>query len=153
MRSFRRQISFLAYCLLLLFVALPLSAEDSSLEQLAERALSAREKMMQHNATAADVYAFLALCTENLIYEDPVVNVRMEDKKQIREAMLHFLGRTGDVKIVITQHLAVANVVVFEQQVSFQDNQNAGKTTARRQITLLEFEAQKVRRIADYWAR
>jgi hypothetical protein len=148
-----RILVYIAFCVLWVFIVLPASAEDASVEQLAEHALGARKKMMQRNATAADVDAFLGLCTDNLIYEDPVVNVRMEDKKQIREAMLHFLGRTGDVKIVITNRLAVANVVVFEQQVSFQDKQNAGNTTIRRQLTLLEFEGPKIRRIADYWAR
>lgn len=123
-------------------------------EQIAERALAARERIMQQHATVADVDAFLALCTDNLVYEDPVVNVRITGKTQIREGMLGFLGVTRNVRRSVTRRIAAANVVVLEQAVSFEENEgNVWKPRKRDQVTVLEFDGTKIRRLADYWAR
>ena len=146
----------MAFGLLLFLVALPVFAEGSlqGMEQVAEHALAARQRMMQQGATAGDVDAFLAFCTDNLVYEDPVVNMKIEGRKQIREGMLGFLGLSRNARMVKTKRIAVANIVVFDLVVSFQEKQDsAWKTTTRHQMTILEFEGSKIRRLADYWAR
>jgi hypothetical protein len=141
------------------FLAVSFAAEaaPSDLEpiRIAEKAMAARQNAMQEKATAADVDAFLAFATDGLVYEDPVVNVRMEGRDSIRDAMVHFLGAGRNASIVVTQRIAAANVVVLEQTVSLETKGADGRWTprTRRQVTLLEFEGTKIRRLADYWAR
>jgi hypothetical protein len=146
-----------ALCLLLFVIVTSISASNSpaQLEPVAERALAAREKMMQQDATAADVDAFLAFCTDNLIYEDPVVKMEIEGKEQIRKGMVAFLGVSRSARIVVTKRIAAASVVVLEQTVSFEAKQpdDSWKPQSRDQVTIFEFEGLKIRRIADYWAR
>ncbi|MGC2193241.1 MAG: nuclear transport factor 2 family protein [Terriglobales bacterium] len=117
--------------------------------------MAARQKLMQQNATANDVDMFLTFGTDNLIYEDPVVNVKIEGRDQIRKGMLAFLGASRNARIAVTKRIAAANVVVLEQVVSFEEKQpdNRWKPRSRRQITIFEFEGFKIRRIADYWSR
>ena len=69
--------------------------------------------------------------------------------------MVHFLGAGRKASIVVTQRIAAANVVVLEQTVSLETKGADGRWTprTRRQVTLLEFEGTKIRRLADYWAR
>jgi hypothetical protein len=156
MHPLARKILSSALWPLFLFIASPVSGDDSPkrMEQVAEHALAARQKMMQQDATAADVDAFLALCTDGLVYEDPVVNMRIEGRKTIREGMVSFLGLSRSPSMVLTKRIAVANVVVLELVVSFEARENdTWKTTSRRQVTILEFEGSKIRRLADYWAR
>jgi ketosteroid isomerase-like protein len=146
-----------AICVLFFVIVSSVSASNSpkQLEQMAERALAAREKMMQQDATAADVDAFLAFCTDNLIYEDPVVKMKIEGKEQIRKGMSAFLGVSRSARIVVTKRIAAANIVVLEQTVSFEAKQqdDSWKPQSRQQVTIFEFEGLKIRRIADYWAR
>jgi hypothetical protein len=56
---------------------------------------------------------------------------------------------------VVTRHISAANVVVVEQDVSFEDKENEHWIPKkRRQVTVLEFDGtSKIRRLADYWAR
>jgi hypothetical protein len=131
------------------------TASPSPLEPAAERAVAARQKMMQQDATAADVDAFLALCIDGLIYEDPVVKMRIEGKEEIRKGMIAFLAASRNARVVVTRRIATANVVVLEQTVSFEEKQDDGgwKPRARDQVTIFEFEGSKIRRLADYWSR
>ena len=128
---------------------------ESPLERSAEQALAARQKMMQEHASAAEVDAFLTFFTDNVIYEDPVVNMRLEGKDTIRKGMNGFLGATRNARITVTGRLSAANVVVLGQTVSF-DSRDEGqpwKPQSRHQLTVFEFDGTKIRRIADYWAR
>ncbi|MEP6994590.1 MAG: nuclear transport factor 2 family protein [Acidobacteriota bacterium] len=136
-------------------VPIPASASPNQPERVAEQVVHARQKAMQEAATAADVDAFLSFGTENMVYEDPVVKMRIEGKNQIRQGMLAFLGVTRAARIVVTKKIARANVVVFEQNVSFEEKQDDGRWTprTRSQVTVFEFEGSQVRRIADYWSR
>ena len=144
-------------CLLLLFIGSSVSASSSpeEIQWIAVRMVAARQKVMQQAATAADVDAFLGFSTDNLIYEDPVVKMKIEGKEEIRKGMLAFLGVSRNARIVVTKRMAVANIVVFEQTVSFEEKQqdNRWKPRRRDQLTIFEFEGSKVRRIADYWSR
>jgi ketosteroid isomerase-like protein len=144
-------------CLLLFFLASSVSGSNSPnpIERVAEQAVAARQKLMQQDATAADVDAFLAFGTDNLIYEDPVVKVKIEGRDEVRKGMVAFLGVSRSARIVVTKCIAAANVVVLEQVVSFEEQQqdNRWKPESRRQVTIFEFEGSKIRRIADYWSR
>ncbi len=127
---------------------------EPNLTDLAEQALQARTAAMQENATAADVDRFLGFAADGVVYEDPVVEIRIEGKDSIRRGMTAFLGATRHARRV-TGRIAVDGVVVLQEDVSFEEKQNDGswKPRQRRQVTLFEFEAGRIRRIADYWAR
>jgi ketosteroid isomerase-like protein len=144
-------------CVLILFMAVAgfSSSSPTQIEKVAERMVAARQKTMQQDATAADVDAFLAFGTANLIYEDPVVKMKIEGRDEIRKGMIGFLGISRNARVVVTKRVTVANAVVFEQDVSFQEKQDDGtwKSRTRKQLTIFEFEGLKVRRIADYWSR
>jgi hypothetical protein len=81
--------------------------------------------------------------------------MKIEGKEEDRKGMLAFLGSSRRARIVVTKRMAVANIVVFEQTVSFEEKQedNSWKPRRRDQLTIFEFEGSKVRRIADYWSR
>jgi hypothetical protein len=140
-------------CVLIFSFTCSVSASD--LPRVAEQAIAARQKTMQQDATVADVNAFLAFGTENLTYEDPVVKMKIEGRDQIRQGMVSFLGLSRRARITITKQIVVANLVVLDQDVSFEEKQedNSWKPRSRHQVTILEFEGARIRRIADYWSR
>jgi hypothetical protein len=151
----RRCLALTAAAMTLVALSTPAAASRSALEQIAEQAAAARQKMMQQDATAADVDAFLALCTDGLIYEDPVVKMRIEGKAEIRKGMTAFLGASRNARVVVTRRIAAANLVALEQTVSFEEKQDDGgwKPRSRDQVTIFEFEGSRIRRLADYWSR
>ena len=126
-----------------------------NLADVAEQAVAARTTMMQETATAADVDRFLSFTTDDVVYEDPVVKMRIQGKDEIRKGMTAFLGATRNARAVVTRRIATANVVVLQQTVDFDEKQDGGGWTPRRreQVTVFEFDGPKIRRIADYWAR
>ena len=97
--------------------------------------------------------AFLASGTEDLTYEDPVVKMKIEGRDQIRQGMVNFLGLSRHAQITITKQIAVANLVVLDQDVSFEEKQQGWKPRSRQQVTIFEFEGARIRRITDYWSR
>jgi ketosteroid isomerase-like protein len=137
------------------FAAAGASLAEPSLTAVAERALQARTAAMQENATAADVDRFLAFAADGVVYEDPVARMKIEGKDSIRKGMTAFLGATRNARAVVTGRIAADGVVVLQEEVSFEERQDDGTWMPRhrRQVTLFEFEAGKIRRIADYWAR
>lgn len=149
--------SFTKLCVLIFSVTCSVSASDLpvQVERVAEQAIAARQKTMQQDATAADVDAFLAFGTEDLTYDDPVVKMKIEGRGQIRQGMVNFLGLSRHAQITIKKQIAVANLVVLDQDVSFEEKQqdNSWKPWSRHQVTIFEFEGAKIRRIADYWSR
>jgi ketosteroid isomerase-like protein len=126
-----------------------------NLADLAEQAVAARTTMMQEKATAADVDRFLSFATDDVVYEDPVVKMRIQGRDEIRKGLTAFLGATRSARTVVTRRIAAANVVVLQQTVSFEEKQDGGgwKPRTREQVTVFEFDGPKIRRIADYWAR
>ena len=131
------------------------SLAEPSLTAVAEWALQARTAAMQKNATAADVDRFLAFAADGVVYEDPVAKMKIEGKDSIRKGMTAFLGATRNARAVVTGRIAADGVVVLQEDVSFEERQDDGTWMPRhrQQVTLFEFEAGKIRRIADYWAR
>ncbi|HEV7554668.1 MAG TPA: nuclear transport factor 2 family protein [Kofleriaceae bacterium] len=122
---------------------------------IATRAIAARAKTMQATTTAADVDAFVAFMADDVVYEDPVVHMRIEGKAKIRDGMLGFLGATRSGKIAITKQIAAASVVVLDQTVSFEERDGGTSIPrSRHQVTILELDSSgKIHRLADYWAR
>ena len=125
---------------------------DTPLTSIADQVIRAREATMQEKSNAQDVENFLSYCMDDFVYEDPVVNMRNAGKSQIREGMVHFLGASKNASWVVKKKLAAGNAVMLEITVSFTDA-DTGKVVTRDQITVLEFQGTKVRRILDYWTR
>lgn len=126
--------------------------EDVDLTRIADQVVRTREATMQEKASTQDVERFLSYCTDDVVYEDPVVNARNEGKSSIRKGMWNFLGASKNATVTVKNRLTAGNVVVLEMNVSFTDT-DTGKIVTRDQITLLEFQDTKVRRIMDYWTR
>lgn len=118
---------------------------------IADQIISARQATMQEMANK-DVDRFLSYCTDDVVYEDPVVNMRNQGKSNIRKGMLAFLGSSKNVTWIVKKRLTAGNVVVLEITVSF-IAKDTEKNVIRDQITLLEFHGTKVRRVLDYWTR
>ena len=128
------------------------NAQDENLTRIVKRYLQARRATMLENSTAADVDALLALYTENVIYEHPRVKARIEGKAKMREGMLSFLGVTKNTKIATLNFISGVNVVVAEYRVTFKTQEGSSwKTVSRTQVTLFEFEGDKIKRVVDYW--
>jgi len=152
-------ISKLIVLLILSFSILAVAAkgnesktQDVDLPRIADQVVHAREAVMQENASAQDLEQFLSYCTDDVVYEDPVANARIEGKDSIRKGMSNFLGASKKATLTVKHRLAAGNVVVLEMDVSFTDT-GTGKIVKRDQITLLEFQDTKVRRVMDYWTR
>jgi ketosteroid isomerase-like protein len=126
-----------------------------NLADVAEQAAAARTSAMQEKATVRDVDRFLSFTTDDLVYEDPVVKMRIQGKDAIRQGLSGFLGATRNARSVVTRRIATANVVVLLQSVAFEEKQDGGGWAPRHreQVTVFEFEGPKIRKIADYWAR
>ena len=144
----------LVACIFLLSPVAHAASPRSPLEQISLDAMAARAKMMEQNASSADVDRFLTFCADKLVYEDPVVSVRTEGKNNIRDGMSSHLGETRNPHLHLINEIAAANVVVLEENLSFDYQQGAAWLhQIRRQVTIFEFDGEKIRRIADYWQR
>jgi ketosteroid isomerase-like protein len=107
---------------------------------------------MLEKSTTADVDALLAFYTENVIYEHPRVKARIEGKAKMREGMSSFLGVTKNTKIATLSFISGVNVVVAEYRVTFKAQEGSTwKAFSRTQVTLFEFEGNKIKRVGDYW--
>jgi ketosteroid isomerase-like protein len=127
-------------------------AEGVDLVSIADQVVHAREVAMQEKSNAQDVEHYLSYLTDDAVYEDPVVNARIEGKDTMRKGMSNYLGAYKKTALTVKHRMTAGNVVVLEMNVSFTDT-NTGKLVTRDQITLLEFQGTKVRRVMDYWTR
>lgn len=156
MRFAARKAFFLILCVFFLCTVSFAFAKNSPEQiNIAKKALAASIKLLHQDATAADVDAFLAFCTDDFVYEDPVVKMKVEGKSRLHTGMANHLGGSRNPHDVLTKQIAVANVVVFEHTVSFElAEENGGwKPITRRQVSIFEFEGNKIRRVMDYWVR
>ncbi|HLN97420.1 MAG TPA: nuclear transport factor 2 family protein [Pyrinomonadaceae bacterium] len=128
------------------------NAQDENLTRIVKRYLEARRATMLEKSTTADVDALLAFYTENVIYEHPRVKARIEGKAKMREGMSSFLGVTKNTKIATLSFISGVNVVVAEYRVTFKAQEGSTwKAFSRTQVTLFEFEGNKIKRVGDYW--
>ena len=128
------------------------NASDETLKDIVDRYLAARQATMLQASTPADVDRLLAFYTDDIIYEHPRVKMRIEGKTKIREGMLSFLGVTKNTKIATVSFITGVNVVVAKYRVTFKAQEgSSGKNVSRTQVTLFEFEGNKIKRVVDYW--
>jgi ketosteroid isomerase-like protein len=140
-------IGFLA-----LFGSVRASGSDYDLKSIVNRYLAARQATMLETSTLTDVDHLLSFYAEDVVYEHPRAKMRIEGKANMREGMGRFLGATRDTKIVTLNQISNVNVVVAEYQISFKaQEENSWKSVSRKQVTLFEFEGNKIKRLVDYW--
>jgi len=125
---------------------------ETALTTTADQVVRAREAAMQEKSTAQDVERYLAFLTDDVVYEDPVVKAHIEGKSNVRKGMSNYLGAYKQTVLTIKHTMTAGNAVVLEISVSFTDAET-GRVIMRDQVTVLEFQDTKVRRILDYWTR
>jgi ketosteroid isomerase-like protein len=107
---------------------------------------------MLQTSTPTDVDNLLAFYSEEVVYEHPRVKIRIEGKAKIREGMIRFLGVTKDAQIMTVNQISGANMVTVEYRLTFKAKQGSTwEEVSRRQVTLFEFEGEKIKRVVDYW--
>jgi len=132
--------------------SVPAAASDERLEAIVDKYLAARQLTMLEASAPADVDNLLAFYSEDVMYEHPRVKVRIEGKAKIREGMLRFLGATRDASIVPVNRISGANMVAAEYRVSFKARRgDSWEEVSRKQVTIFEFEGDKIKRVVDYW--
>jgi ketosteroid isomerase-like protein len=128
------------------------AASDDKLKSIVDKYLVARQSTMLQASTSTDVDNLLAFYSEGVIYEHPRVKIRIEGKANIREGMIRFLGVTKDTRIIMVNRICGANVVAAEYRVTFKAKQGSSwEEVSRTQVTLFEFEGEKIKRVVDYW--
>lgn len=128
------------------------AASDDRLKSIVDRYLHARQLTMLQTSTPTDVDNLLAFYSEEVVYEHPRVKIRIEGKAKIREGMIRFLGVTKDAQIMTVNQISGANMVTVEYRLTFKAKQGSTwEEVSRRQVTLFEFEGEKIKRVVDYW--
>jgi len=128
------------------------TAAEIDLKGVVDKYLAARQATMLQTSALADLDALLAFYTDDVVYEHPRVKMKIEGRATMREGMARFLGLTRDARIVPLNQIANLNVVVAEYRVTFKaQDGDSWKEVTRRQVTLFEFEGEKIKRVVDYW--
>jgi ketosteroid isomerase-like protein len=126
--------------------------QDVSARDVVRKYLVAQNASMQLDATPQDIEKTLDLCSENIVYEHPAANARIEGKKQMRAGKASYLGLTKDTKYSVKILSSNRDVVIATVSMTFRSKQDDGswKPGERSNITVFEVEKGKIRRILDY---
>ena len=126
--------------------------DDDSTGSLARRYVELLTATWQEKATPQDIDALLALYTENAVYEHTRVGARIQGKDQIRAAMSSFLGATRNPRLQVKSTILGRGIIVLEVEIRA-DAKGKGdwEPLSRTQVTVLETDGTRIRRIADYW--
>lgn len=150
-RLLARRITFVAIGLVVAGSAAR-AEEGDSLVSLSERYVKLLAATMEEKATPKDVDELLALCTDDMIYEHPRVGARIQGKEQGRRGRAGFLGATRNPSLKIKNRIAGRGIVVLELALTAEAKRDAGwEPMVRTQVTILETDGSRIRRIADYW--
>jgi ketosteroid isomerase-like protein len=156
-RDIRRAVSSKATVKLFSYAALfffPLAgaAAEQPRDAIVREFLSAKAAAMRQGATAADVDKVLAYYTDDIIYEDPKVKVRVEGKEHMRSGMLSHVGDyAGKTRISVDQSISLANAVAAIVTEGFWVNGDSGRQKIQRQrLQVWEFRDDKICRVIDY---
>lgn len=97
----------------------------------------------------------LAYCSDDVVYEDPAVGVRIAGKAAIRDGMLSHVGDYRGTReqsgLVVLSRLIGRQAVAVEVRETFQvERDGALQTIDRRKLKVLEFHEGRIRRVLDY---
>lgn len=110
---------------------------------------------MRAGATPADIDKLLAFYTDDVIYEDPAVKVRIAGKSDIRSGMLShvddYAGSAKETRISMEASVAQANAVaVVITEVFWAKQENGRREIRRKRLDVLEFRGEQICRVIDY---
>ena len=110
---------------------------------------------MRGGASKADIDRLLAFYTDDVVYEDPAVKVRIEGKDRIRSGMLShiddYAGTVGETSISVDTAIAHANAVAAVVAEVFWIKGPTGRQEIRRKrLKVAEFRNNKICRLIDY---
>jgi ketosteroid isomerase-like protein len=136
-----------------LLIGTPLwGQENESTGSIARRYVELLTATWQEKATPQDLDALLSLYAEDAVYEHPRVGARIQGKDQIRMGMGRFHGATRNPRLRIKSTIVGRGVVILEMEVQAEaKGEEAWEPLSRTQVTVLETDGTRIRRIADYW--
>lgn len=130
----------------------PPMPETSTSTALARQWVERLTAVMKNGATRQDVDNLLALYTDDAVYEHPRMRARTRGKRKIRAEMAEFLGETRSPNLRIKSTIEGRNVVVLELEIQAEaKGKDAWQPLTRTQVTVLETDGSRIRRIVDYW--
>jgi ketosteroid isomerase-like protein len=126
--------------------------ENGATDSLARRYVELLTATWQEKATPQNLDALLSLYADDAVYEHPRVGARIQGKDQIRTGMGRFLGATRNPSVRIKSTIVGRGVVILEMEVQAEaKGKTAWEPLRRIQITVLETDGTRIRRVADYW--
>ena len=98
--------------------------------------------------------ALLDMYADNVVYEHPRADARIEGKALLREGISSHLGETRTPKLQITRTIAGEDFAIVEFTLKM-DMRQDGRwiPTQRRQVVVLELKSSHIQRIIDHWSR
>lgn len=148
-----RYLGILAILLIgpaLLGVAPP--APEAGAAPLARRWVERLTRVMQQDAGRQDLDNLLALYTDDAVYEHPGLGARIRGKRRLRKEMAEYLGETRSPDLRVKSMIAGRNVAVLEIEVQAEARRkDSWQPLTRTQITVLETDGSRIRRVVDYW--
>src|SRR4051794_13399765 len=89
------------------------------LEAIARRYILAQQRAMEKNATASDVDAVLAFCTDSYRYVHPAFAAQVDGKDAARKGMLSHLGETSEPALSIEKTMQAGQTLALDVRTSF----------------------------------
>jgi ketosteroid isomerase-like protein len=104
---------------------------------------------MEKTASAADVDAVLAFCTDSFRYVHPAFAAQVDGKEAARQGMLSHLGETADPVLAVERAMTAGRNVALDVATSFVGVES-GKRVERRNLIVLTFEGDRISLRADF---
>lgn len=104
-----------------------------------------------------DVDKFVALFTDDGVYEDVPVGIVSQSKEALKTFVSNFLGAFPDLKVVLKSHFVAGTSAGAEWVLSGTHIGDApglpasNKRIAIRGVSVFELQGDKIRRCSDYW--
>ena len=142
------------WAVLLLFPGVGLTADKAPAE-IFQDYLRLKADTMRSGATKADIGRVLAFYTDDIVYEDPKVKVRIEGKDRIRSGMLshtdEYAGSPAETSISVETSISHHNVVAAViEEVFWIKGEDGRSKVQRKRLAVAEFRGDKICRLIDY---
>jgi ketosteroid isomerase-like protein len=123
--------------------------------KIVEDYLRAKTATLRAGVSEADVDRLLAYYTDDVVYEDPKVKMRVEGKDRIRSGMLShaddYAGSAAETSITIEKTLDLANAVTaVVHEVFWAKGEKGRQKIDRKRLLVIEFRDDKICRVIDY---
>jgi hypothetical protein len=140
-------------CLATMLLATPAGA--ANLRDVSDSYLAALCPTLARGASSSDVDRALTYCTDDVVYEHPLLGVRIEGKANVRAGMLahlaDYVGSHDDSGVLVLSRIVGNDAVALRIRETFVASAD-GKAARvdREKLRVLEFTDGRIRRILDY---